>query len=384
MTKQKADLRHANSKRRGKTARGAAQAKPGAKQRVQTAIQRPLSLPERIESLLLSGDLTNLTPTERLIYYKSLCKSLGLNPMTRPFEYIVFKDTDEDDGATRTGKMTLYARADCTAQLRRIHRIGFDPHPKKLREGEFYHVEVAAYIKRENREDFGTGIVWLKKRKKSGSEWKIYDLQGKELANAMMRAETKAKRRATLSICGLHMLDQSEIEDMDTGYYDVTPAGRVVEITDGSQAALPEAGQTYELAVMMAQLAGKRGAKESFAELVKKNQEDLKTKTPAQIEHMHKQFSQWDKKAPPADPPNPTDAELVNEPTQPDNFPGFTCKKLANECYEISGFASLMHEHREMLKPFYKHAAKAVVATPQEFGRLCRRFEEAGAKFRIK
>ncbi len=31
-------------------------------------------------------------------------------------------------------------------------------------------------------------------------------------ANAMMKAETKAKRRVTLSICGLGMLDETEIE----------------------------------------------------------------------------------------------------------------------------------------------------------------------------
>jgi hypothetical protein len=34
------------------------------------------------------------------------------------------------------------------------------------------------------------------------------------LANALMKAETKAKRRATLSICGLGMLDETEVEDI--------------------------------------------------------------------------------------------------------------------------------------------------------------------------
>jgi hypothetical protein len=39
-------------------------------------------------------------------------------------------------------------------------------------------------------------------------------LPPEELANAFMKAETKAKRRVTLSICGLGFLDESEIESI--------------------------------------------------------------------------------------------------------------------------------------------------------------------------
>ena len=37
-------------------------------------------------------------------------------------------------------------------------------------------------------------------------------MNGEALANAYMKAETKAKRRVTLSICGLGMLDETEVE----------------------------------------------------------------------------------------------------------------------------------------------------------------------------
>ena len=40
----------------------------------------------------------------------------------------------------------------------------------------------------------------------------MQNLKGEALANAMMKAETKAKRRATLSICGLALLDELEVE----------------------------------------------------------------------------------------------------------------------------------------------------------------------------
>ena len=42
----------------------------------------------------------------------------------------------------------------------------------------------------------------------------IKGLVGEELANAYMKAETKAKRRVTLSICGLGWLDDSETESI--------------------------------------------------------------------------------------------------------------------------------------------------------------------------
>jgi hypothetical protein len=41
----------------------------------------------------------------------------------------------------------------------------------------------------------------------------IDQLRGEAKANAMMRSETKAKRRVTLSICGLGLMDESEVED---------------------------------------------------------------------------------------------------------------------------------------------------------------------------
>jgi hypothetical protein len=42
----------------------------------------------------------------------------------------------------------------------------------------------------------------------------ISGLKGEALANAMMKAETKAKRRVTLSMSGLNMLDESEVKDI--------------------------------------------------------------------------------------------------------------------------------------------------------------------------
>ena len=43
---------------------------------------------EITESVLLGGDLSKLTAAQRVSYYKSVCESLGVNYLTKPFDYI--------------------------------------------------------------------------------------------------------------------------------------------------------------------------------------------------------------------------------------------------------------------------------------------------------
>lgn len=140
-----------------------------------------------IELALIGGDLSKLTADERLGYYKQTCESLGLNPLTKPFDYIQLN-----------GKLTLYARKDATEQLRRIYGVSIVDMQEKEVAG-VYIVTVKAQD-REGRTDMAKGAVT------------ISNLKGDALANATMKAETKAKRRVTLSICGLGMLDETEIE----------------------------------------------------------------------------------------------------------------------------------------------------------------------------
>ena len=41
-----------------------------------------------LENVLISGDLSKLSPADRMGYYQAVCNSLGLNPLTKPFDYI--------------------------------------------------------------------------------------------------------------------------------------------------------------------------------------------------------------------------------------------------------------------------------------------------------
>lgn len=142
-----------------------------------------------IERALIDGDLKQLTPTERISYYRAICASLGLNPLTKPFGYIVLN-----------GKLTLYALKDCTEQLRKIRKVSITSvTPQQI--GDLY-VVVASGKDLDDRTDSATGAVT------------IANLKGENLANAMMKAETKAKRRLTLSLCGLGMLDETEVQTL--------------------------------------------------------------------------------------------------------------------------------------------------------------------------
>lgn len=140
-----------------------------------------------IESALVCGDLAKLTVPDRLAYVNNLCESLGLNPLTQPFEYITFQ-----------GKLTLYARRACTEQLRKLHNVSVIITSREKTE-DLYIVTAKATLP-DGRTDESIGAVSLGKA------------VGDNLANAIMKCETKAKRRVTLSICGLGFLDESETD----------------------------------------------------------------------------------------------------------------------------------------------------------------------------
>jgi hypothetical protein len=147
----------------------------------------PAVQPEILEQVLIGGDLSGLTSQQRTDYYSAVCRALGLNPLTKPFEYL-----------TLNGKLRLYALCDCADQLRRLHGISiYITNRERLQD---LYIVTARAKNRTGREDESTGAVAL------GT------LKGDALANALMKAETKAKRRVTLSLAGLGWLDETELE----------------------------------------------------------------------------------------------------------------------------------------------------------------------------
>lgn len=156
--------------------------------------------PTLIERVLLHGDLRQLAPAQKVSYYHAVCHSVGLNPLTQPFAYLVLN-----------GKEILYAKREATEQLRQIHAVSIQIMAREVTE-DCYIVTARATLP-SGRQDENIGAV------------AIAGLKGESRANAMMKAETKAKRRVTLAICGLGMLDETEVETIP-GAYTVQPSAR--------------------------------------------------------------------------------------------------------------------------------------------------------------
>jgi hypothetical protein len=168
-----------------------------------------------LERVLLTGDLSGLKSEDRVLYYKAVCDSVGLNPLTKPFDYL---ELDDGKGGK---KLVLYTKKDCTDQLRTIHAVSVKIVAREVIEGVF--VVTSQASKPDGRTDEAIGAVPLIKElgewKRSQNNKPYFQGTGEYVAlppearaNAIMKAETKSKRRVTLSICGLGLMDESEIE----------------------------------------------------------------------------------------------------------------------------------------------------------------------------
>ena len=174
-----------------------------------TAIEQT-SDAQLMENVLVGGDLSKLNPAQRVTYYHKVCESMGLNPLTKPFDYIQLN-----------GKLTLYAKKDATDQLRKIHKISITDVNIVETEKQFI-VKVKGQDS-EGRLDVEVGVV-----NKS-------DMRG-DTANAQMKAVTKAKRRLTLSLCGLGWLDETEVQTIpDARPVIVDESGDIVETENVNQ-----------------------------------------------------------------------------------------------------------------------------------------------------
>lgn len=158
-----------------------------------------------IENVLVNGDLTQLSPGDRVMYYNKVCESAKLNPLTRPFEYIRLN-----------GKLTLYARKDCTDQLRTVHSISIKIVAREKIDDVY--IVTAQATNKEGRCDESTGAV------------SVAGLKGEALANAYLKAETKAKRRVTLSLVGLGLLDENEVDSIPNAARVDFETGEITEI----------------------------------------------------------------------------------------------------------------------------------------------------------
>jgi hypothetical protein len=150
-----------------------------------------------MDEIIQYGDLASLTTPQRSEFLWKLALSMGLSPMSQPFELI-----------TLNGKLTIYAKRTAADQLRQKHKITSEvisEGPLMIGEqprDDVYCVKVKLFGKDKDgnpRSEYAIGCVG------------IGGLNDEALANAIMKCHTKALRRGTLSFCGLGFLDEIEV-----------------------------------------------------------------------------------------------------------------------------------------------------------------------------
>jgi hypothetical protein len=154
-----------------------------------------------VESMVVRGDLSGLNPQQRAAHYIRVCERLGLDPYSQPFEYLKLN-----------GKEVMYAKKGATDQLAAIHRLNrrIVDGPKVIDlAGTKLVYAVAEATLPNGRVETSTATVPLV-----------------DPVNVLMKCETKAKRRVTLSILGLGMLDEGELDTIPANVQE--PGGGVV------------------------------------------------------------------------------------------------------------------------------------------------------------
>jgi len=168
-----------------------------------TELQTPTKVSETaLSKLILKGDISTLSETEKVQYYHAICKNLGIDPLTKPFDYMVMQ-----------GKQVLYLNKGGAEQLNKVHNVSLSI-TNALKLDDIYVVTVKAEVPSRVIDANGLGALQQLPPRftESTGAVSIKGLYGDPLANAYMKAETKAKRRATISLLGLAMLDETEVE----------------------------------------------------------------------------------------------------------------------------------------------------------------------------
>lgn len=146
--------------------------------------------PEILAHLQLhGGDLAGLNDGQILSHINYLCEKFDLDPALTPF--LVYKSGP---------RLQIYARKSCTEQLAVKHEISFEIRERQ-RDKDVFTVLTRLTLK-DGRYTDSTGVV------------AIAGLEGESLSNSFMKCETKSKRRGVLSLLGLGVPDESEIDSI--------------------------------------------------------------------------------------------------------------------------------------------------------------------------
>jgi hypothetical protein len=158
-------------------------------------------------SIIIDGDLSRLHSSDKVLYYRGYCERLGLDPFTKPFDLLRLQ-----------GREVLYLTRSGAQQLNKMHGVSHQIISRELMQEPGIFQVIARATLPDGRFTESMSAV------------SIANLKGEQYCNALMKAETKAKRRSTLDLLGLGILSEEEAVTLPGERVDIAPPPDAVEV----------------------------------------------------------------------------------------------------------------------------------------------------------
>ena len=141
------------------------------------------------DSVISRGDLSGLSPEQKIAYYRAQCERLGLDPLARPFDLLRL-----------SGKEVLYLTKGGSDQLAMRHKLS-----RRVVRGPVV-------------EDWSGTKVLVCVVECSTPDGRVEQDMGtvplKDPVNDPLKCLSKARRRCTLALLGAGMLAEDEVDDV--------------------------------------------------------------------------------------------------------------------------------------------------------------------------
>lgn len=206
----------------------------------QPAVQEPTAAPAiaisgDIMQEVMGGNLERLTPAQRVELHNAVCASVGLNPLTHPFDFIHFPARRGE-----AAKTILYPNATAFSQLTAMHKLSIDFSPLHEDQERGLMIQWCS-VTDGVRAAKDMAVISTEGRRQDGS---TYKLTGQAYGDAMMKVMTKARRRAVSAFCGLPLngFGGGEDDDPEGGRIVTVDADGVITSPEQPAGALNEPG----------------------------------------------------------------------------------------------------------------------------------------------
>lgn len=161
---------------------------------------------ENLNKFYRTGDVINFTDVEKIQVMHMLCKRLELDPITRPLDLIKLPPTNKTPE-----REIWYLTASGCEMIAAKWKMSFKIKEKGVdRDSGIAYFIIEGTIPETNRTDEATAYVQCLTINPKGEKELFF---GTNMANALMKCETKARRRLIKRLTGLDYIDEDDLPD---------------------------------------------------------------------------------------------------------------------------------------------------------------------------